>query len=202
MKRIIVTLGVALLVAVGAGQALADSSIAGKLGVTGRIGFLVPADSDFNTQKLETDAGFNFGGGLIYGIDRNFAAELDISRTEFGSNLTNGVDAGDFEIVNIALGGQYRFQISQPNFTPYVGAGLSILLSELERNGSKIDIDTTVGFYGAGGIDYFLTKQIALNAEGRIVIAPETDIHGGAAGGGNFDPSHFSGMFGVRFFFN
>jgi outer membrane protein len=202
MKRIIVGLGAALLFALGAGQALADSSIAGKVGVTGRIGFVVPADSDFGSPALtvETDPGFNFGGGLIYGIDRNFAVELDITRTEFGSNLTNDNNFGDFEIINIALGGQYRFQISQSNVTPYVGAGLNILISSLERNGNDYDIDTTLGVYGAGGVDYFLTKQVALNAEARVVIAPEADIEGG--GGGNFDPSHFSGMFGVRFFFH
>ena len=36
----------------------------GKLGVTGRLGFLIPADSDLGNFKIETDAGFNYGGGL------------------------------------------------------------------------------------------------------------------------------------------
>ncbi len=46
---------------VAASSAMAADSIQGRLGVTGRIGFLVPSDSEafnFPTTKLETDVGF------------------------------------------------------------------------------------------------------------------------------------------------
>jgi outer membrane protein len=193
-------------VTLSASTAMAEN-IKGKFGVTGRIGFIVPADSDVGPtkSKLETDAGFVGGGGFIYGIDRNIAAELEITHAGFSSELHDGSFKGDFDVINIGLGAQYRFAVNQPNLTPYAGVGLDIILSDFEQsNGTgRFDVDTTVGLYVKGGIDYFLTRQVALNAEGKLVVAPETDIKGpNGNANGNFDPTGFTGTVGVRFFFN
>lgn len=59
-----------------------------------------------------TDAGFIGGGGMIYGIDNHFAAEIDITRSAFGSH------DGDFGVTNVALGAQYRFNLAQPQLVP------------------------------------------------------------------------------------
>lgn len=188
-------------VSLSASTVMAEN-IKGKLGATGRIGFIVPADSDYGPYKVETDAGFAGGGGLIYGIDRNIAAELDITHSSFDSQDPTGTFVnGDFDVIDIGLGAQYRFAISQANLTPYAGAGLDILISDFDRPGHSVD--TTVGLHVKGGIDYFLTRQVALNAEGKLVVAPETDINGPSGHkAGNFDPSGFTGTVGVRFFFN
>ena len=203
MKRLIVLACMAAAITLTTGTAFADS-IQGRVGVTGRIGFLIPADSDVDNFKVETDAGFVGGGGFIYGIDKNFAAEIDVTRTEFGSNLTDGTNIGDFGITNVSLGAQYRFTIGQPKFVPYVAAGLDILISDFEDNlGRSRDVDTTVGLHAGGGIDYFVMKQLALTAEAKFVVAPEADIKDpSGVPRGNFDPSSFSTTFGVRFFFN
>lgn len=190
----------ATIMALSAGTAAAEN-INGKIGVTARLGFLIPSDSDYENLKLETDAGFNVGGGFIYGIDRNWAAEVDVSRTEFDADRVDGDSMGDFEVVTIALGGQYRFEINQANLTPYAGAGIDIIVSDYDPNVGSASVDTTVGVHATGGIDYFLNRNIALNAEAKVLVAPDTDIDG-SNGDGNFDPSSVSGMFGVRFFFN
>ncbi|AJE04633.1 porin family protein [Geobacter pickeringii] len=201
MKKIVFLASLVLMLAVGSGSALADS-IKGRLGVTGRIGFLLPADSDFENLKLESDAGFLGGGGFIYGITDNLAAEIDVTRSEFGTNRVDGRDEGDFGITNISLGVQYRFLIPQPKLVPYAGAGLDILVSDYKRpNGFNADVDTTVGVHICGGIDYFFMKQLALNAEIKGIVAPQVDIHA-PDGSGNFDPSGVSGTVGIRFFFN
>lgn len=203
MRKKITLFCLATAVALSASTAMAEN-IKGRLGVTGRIGFVVPADSDIGPtkSKLETDAGFVGGGGFIYGIDRNIAAELDVTHSSFSSELHDESFKGDFDVINIGLGAQYRFAINQPNLTPYAGAGLDIIISDFNRsNGSgRYDVDTTVGLHVKGGIDYFLTRQVALNAEGKLVVAPETDIKG--SDNGNFDPTGFTGTVGVRFFFN
>jgi len=190
-------------VTLSASTAMAEN-IKGKLGVTGRIGFIVPADSDIgpDKSKLESDAGFVGGGGFIYGIDRNIAAELEITHADFSSETHSGSFKGDFDLLSIGLGAQYRFVVNQPNLTPYAGAGLDIILSDFERSNGpgRYDVDTTVGLHVKGGVDYFLTRQVALNAEGKLVVAPETDIKG--SDNGNFDPTGFTGTVGVRFFFN
>lgn len=206
MRKKLALLCLAAAVCLSATSALAES-IKGKLGVTGRLGFLVPADSDIgaNKSKFETDAGFAFGGGFIYGIDRNFAAEVEVTHASFNAQTPTSDFKGDFDVTNIGLGAQYRFVVDQANLTPYAGAGLDIILSDFERkNGvGSYDVDATVGLHVKGGIDYFLNRQVALNAEGKFVVAPETDIKGSNGGSnGNFDPTGFTGTIGVRFFFN
>jgi len=197
MKKLIVVACLASAVAMTAGTAMADS-IKGKLGVTGKIGVMIPADnrSDFFDNK--TDAGFIGGAGLIYGIDDHFAAEFDVSRTAFGS------ETGDFGVTNVSLGGQYRFALANHQLVPYVGVGLDILVSDYDPNdGSTRDVDTTVGAHASAGVDYFILKQLALTAEAKLVAAPGTSITDRFGNRrGEFDPSSISTTVGVRYFFN
>jgi outer membrane protein len=200
MKQLISLLCLALAVTVGSGTALAEN-IKGRLGVTGKIGFYNPGDSDFDNFKLETDVGFLGGGGLIFGVTDNLAAEIDVTHTEFGTELVSGQDQGDFSVTNIALGVQYRFDTPQPKLSPYAGGGIDILINDYDRPGGA-DVDPTVGVHLCGGLDYFVTKHIVLNAEIRGVAAPEADIDAPGGASGHFDPSGVAGTFGVRFFFN
>lgn len=203
MKKAIILALLTAAVSMASVPAMADS-IKGKLGVTGKIGFMLPANSDYGNFKLDTDAGVIGGGGFIYGIDNNFAAEIDVTRTEYGSNLPDGTNTGDFGVTNISLGGQYRFA-SDSRLVPYLGAGLDILLCDYDPSANvstrKHDVDTTVGVHVSGGVDYFIMKQLALTAEAKAVAAPDTDISAADGKRGNFDPSGVSGTFGVRFFF-
>jgi outer membrane protein len=201
MKKYVMCACLLVMVSVSTSSAMAES-IAGRVGITGRIGFLKPADSDFDDRKLETDVGFVGGGGLIYGIDRHFAAELDITRAEFSANRVSGPNEGDFGITNISLGVQYRLMEPQPRLVPYVGAGLDILLTDHTRpNGIKANVDNTVGIHLSGGVDYFFLKGLAVTAELKALLAVEADINT-ATGTGHFDPSSISGTVGVRYFFN
>jgi len=192
MKKLLVLACATAALSMTTGIALADS-IKGKLGVTGKIGFVIPSDGDIGPYKNDTNVGFIGGGGLLYGIDNHFAAEFDITRSEFGS------DFGNFGVTNISMGAQYRFALSQPKMVPYVGAGLDILVSDSDR---FRDVDTTLGVHATGGIDYFIMKRLALTAEAKLVLAPETDIKDQTGKRGNFDPTSLSTTFGVRYFFN
>lgn len=197
MKKLIAIACLATAVTVTSGTAMADS-IKGRLGVTGKIGFQIPADSKTdNIGENKTDAGFIGGGGFIYGIDDHIAAELDITHSEFGSAR------GDFGVTNVSLGGQYRFALSTPQLVPYLGAGLDILVSDYDPNvGPKQDVDTTVGVHASAGVDYFILKQIALTAEAKLVVAPDTSITSNGNHTGDFDPTSFSSTVGIRYFFN
>ena len=191
MKKILVLACATAALSLAAGPAMADS-IQGKLGVTGKIGFVVPADGDFGPFNNKTDVGFIGGGGLIYGIDNHFAAEIDITHSAFGSNFS------DFGVTDLAVGAQYRFVLSQPKLVPYLGAGADLLLIDADQGRN---VDTTVGVHATAGIDYFLTNHLALTAEAKLLVAPDTDINGPAGKLGNFDPTALSTTFGVRYFF-
>ena len=176
---------------------MADS-IKGRVGVTGKIGFLLPADNESDFFNNKTDAGFVGGASLIYGLDDHFAAELEVSRTSFGS------ETGDFGITNVSLGGQYRFSTPSPQLVPYLGLGMDILVSDYDpSDGSRRNVDTTVGAHLSAGADFFIARQLALTAEAKVVAAANTSITDGFGDHrGNFDPSSFSGTVGIRYFFN
>ena len=198
MKKLIVFACLATAVSMTAGTAMADS-IKGKLGVTGRIGFLSPADNNAEFSNNRTDTGFIAGGGLIYGLDDHIAVELDVTRASFGS------DTGDFGVTNVSFGGQYRFALQQRQLVPYIGVGLDILMSDYDVNGgARSDVDTTVGVHISGGVDYFLQRNLALTAEAKVVAAPDARITDRRFDfrRGDFDPSSFSTTFGIRYFFN
>lgn len=195
MKKLLVVAVVALMLTLVGGGAYAES-IENRIGVTGRMGFIIPADSDFDDFQIDMDAGFIGGGGVIYGLDKNIALELDVTHTWFDGERPSGLDMGEFSITNLSLGAQYRFIVAEPGLTPYAGGGLDILFNDY----SEANVDDVVGIHVSGGVDYFLARDIALNAEVKAVVAPDADIEGGGRGG-NFDPSSISGTFGIRYFF-
>ena len=81
MKNIIAAIAMAMATTSMVHVAAAEN-LTGKLGATGRIGFTVPADSDWQVAgPLDSDTGVIFGGGVLYGITRNIAAEIDITHS-------------------------------------------------------------------------------------------------------------------------
>ena len=202
MKRIVVTVALTMVLSLFAGIAAAEN-IAGRFGITGRIGFLVPSDSEVvaggNLANIGTDAGLNGGGGFIYGINNLLAAELEVTHSSYGGD-GDRIGLGDSNITDIALGVQVRFAETH-HFVPYVGGGASILVSDIDSNGSKLDVDTVAGVYAKGGVDYFLIPALALNAELKATLAPTADITVGGTKVGNFGTSNVAGSVGIRVFF-
>lgn len=206
MTRKLVVFCVAAMLTLTAGTAMAADSIRGRLGVTGRIGFIVPADSEAAAVGVvvsrNTDVGLIGGGGFIFGATENIAAELDITHAGFGSDFPDG--RVDFDTTNVTLGVQYRFQdlVRVQHLVPYAGGGLDILLND--ASGAKAsDADDVVGVHLSAGVDYFLQPQFAVTGEVKGILAPDADIHEfDGRKKGTFDPSSFSTTFGVRFFFN
>ncbi|HEY6838653.1 MAG TPA: porin family protein [Geobacteraceae bacterium] len=203
MRKTLVVVCMAVALSLLATVAGAEN-IKGKVGVTGRIGFIVPTDSEViaggGLANISTDVGFTGGGGFIYGIEKYLAAELEVTHSSFGTN-GGRFGIGDGNITDISFGVQYRFP-ERNSLTPYVGAGLDVLINGLDATtGSNPDVDTVAGVHARGGIDYFLTKEFALNADAKAVLAPTADIKVLGSKVGNFDATNFSTLFGVRFFF-
>lgn len=199
MGKYFVHVSVVLCLLLIAGTAAADS-IKGRLGVTGRLGFVVPSNSDVGWyDDVETDLGFHGGGGLIYGVGDNLGLEFEATHHWFDA------DGGlEFSTTGISLGVQYRFNTpSLGKLVPYVGGGLDLLLSDAtDAFGENADVDTVPGAHANGGIDYFITKQLALNADVKVVVAPDADIKFLGVKVGDFDPTSLATTVGFRYFFN
>jgi outer membrane protein len=211
MKRSVIVAAALLLFS---STAMADS-IAGKIGVTASGGFSITADSKFTSgaglpagvsNKIETDTGYVVGGGLIYGINDNVSADLDITFSKADANFL-GIKFAEFETTNISLGLQYHF-MSKEKLVPYLGAGVDLMFNDakpagIAAGGENLDVDNTFGGHINAGVDYFITKQIALNAELKGILSTEGDIKDSTGVvGAKADPSSVSGLFGIRYFFN
>lgn len=202
MKKLIAVACLATAVSLTSGTAMADS-IKGRIGVTGKIGMISPADNTADNNSLyyrnRTDTGLIAGGGLIFGIDDHIALEVDATRATFGS------ETGDFAVTNLSLGGQYRFALQQRQLVPYIGVGVDFIATDYDVNsGQRSDVESKVGWHASGGFDYFIQKNLALTAELKLVAAPDAGINDRESGKdvGDFDPSSFSSTIGIRFFFN
>jgi len=197
MRKLVLIAVCAVLTALLAGTATAQE-LRGRLAVTGRIGVTNPANGELDlpgigTLVVNTDAGLIGGGGFLFGVDDNIAVELDITRSSYDTSKF-----GNAEVTNVSIGAQYRLPEKQ-RVIPYAGAGLDVLINDLPNNA----VNTVVGMHLAGGIDYMLLRQVALNAELKGVEAFSAKVKSfTGAKIGEFDPSSLNFTVGVRFFFN
>ena len=225
MKKVV--LFVATAVFLFANIAMADS-IAGKVGVTARGGANYIFNSEFTDefitanpvvdQDIKPDIGWTGGGGLMYGITDNLAVTFDAIYFQTKLKMydtTKDVQFGTGNTVDFSLGAQWRF-IPKSRFVPYIGAGIDILWNKLDidteycnyRSDLTADfkVDTTYGGHLSVGGDFFITPNIALNAEVRGLYSTKSDITFKQAGQNDtvyakYNPTNVSGFLGVRFFF-
>jgi len=180
--------------------AFADT-IANRFGLTARVGGAIPGkldDAEFINSTTETEDGVAWNGGFIYGFNDNIAGELEISYLPELDVEINGIKAYEAKIADYAIGLQYRF-MPKTQLVPYVGAGFDFINGDLKHvNGNKYDLDWTWGGHVGAGLDWFLTKGIALTADLRGTAAVSGDIERGNTKVNEYDPFWVQGTVGVR----
>jgi outer membrane protein len=214
MKKIIgLTIGVLLLMSAGiaAAEGTQSSSIKGRLGITGQVGFIMPSNSDFTNSfaaanglastKLEKRSDFAGGGGLIFGLTDNLAIEAQALHVP-GIEYTNtGVKVLEITTTNLSLGLQLRSNVDA-DLAAYLGAGVDWLINDVvDGNNNEGNINSLIAGHVNVGGDYFFTKNVALNLDLRGVFGPTADIKN--AGGviiAEYNPISFVGLVGVRVF--
>jgi outer membrane protein len=193
MRRIIISAVIAL--SLVAGNAMAES-INGRLGLTGKAGFIVPLnDSSINGTTFETSTGFAFGGGLIYGFCNNFAGEVDVTHAPSMNVKIGGIKIAEAQSTDIGLGIQYRIMPGN-KLVPFIGIGADFIKGDIDAS----TLDWTVGGHVNGGIDFFLNKSIAITADFRYLFGAKSDITQNGVKVGKFDPMNVSGTVGIRLF--
>jgi len=196
MRKLFTILACAALTLVSA-EVVSAQDLQGRVAVTGRLGAILPADSTENVPAgkliVDTDTGFIGGGGILFGVNNDVAIEMDITHATYGTKSW-----GDADLTTLSFSGQYRFP-ERNSLQPYVAAGVDVLIPDLPSH----SVDTVVGLHLAGGIDYFLTRQLAMNVELKGVEAFEADVRAyDGSKVGDFDPTHVAVTVGARFFFN
>lgn len=173
------------------------AGIDGRLGLTGKVGFLMPVQDDLISSTTKSRTGFAAGGGLIYGFGGNYAAELDITHAPTLEVENDGGKVGEVTLTDISLGLQYRFTPDR-KLVPYLGAGVDFIQGNFTNQfDNKFDLSWTTGGHVSAGVDYFVTKGVALTAELKGVFAPKGDLKSTAL---EYDPTSFLGTVGIRLF--
>lgn len=202
MPRILVTTILALVLASGIACA---ESIAGKFGITGKGGVVVPLRDRFIssstiTGNAEGQSDFAGAGGFIYGIGEHLALEIEALRVPNMDIEIAGSKAYEASFTDLSLGLQYRFS-PQGRLVPVLGAGADFVKGDLDSTtGAGYSLDWTVGGHANAGLDYFITPGIALALDFRGIYTTRGDINLGDVKVGKYDPLSFVGTLGVRLF--
>ena len=151
-----------------------------KIGPKSGIGFLagyaMPAENNYSS-------GLKYGGNICIGITKNVSIEL--KGLSFQSDVEGNPEAlskGKLSVIPIQLSIQARFPISW-RFLPYLLGGGGYYLNRFNLDREIIDawdalgfdieekVENAIGYHFGAGIDLFITKNIALNADIRYFIA-------------------------------
>jgi len=123
------------------------------------------------------DGGVLFSGRFCFSITKNIGLEL--KGLMFQSSVEGepeGLSTGKMTFVPIQLSIQGRFPVGK-SIVPYIGLGACYYLSSFEVDSEIVDdwnalgfdieeeVDNTLGFHFGLGLDYFFTKNLALNAD-------------------------------------
>jgi len=173
-------------------------SIAGRLGVTARIGATLPLKDDFIKGTSETNAGIALGGGLIYGFSEFLAADVEVLHMPQLNVQANGVKTYEAALTDVALGVQFRF-LTKNKLVPYVGLGPDFITADLKHvNGASYKLDWTFGGHVNLGFDWFITPGIAMTTDVRGVYATDGDVLSNSTKVSEYRPQWFQGTVGVR----
>ncbi|WP_298038537.1 OmpA family protein [uncultured Desulfuromonas sp.] len=155
MKRMTQAILVLVIFGLLAGTALAENR-AGSLTLAPTIGGYV-FDGD---QGLEDD--LTYGVGLGYNFTKNWAAELAYNyvntESEFGT-------LDDFEVYVARLNALYNFRADK-DLVPFLSAGPGWTFLDSDTKGGE----SNALFNYGGGLNYFVTKNLALRGDVRHII--------------------------------
>lgn len=172
-------------------------SLAGRLGITGKAGALVPVE-DLISGTSDSRSAIAVGGGIIFGLSRNLAAEIEVIHVPELDVELSGSKAYEASMTDVALGLQYRIA-SDNRLVPFLGAGVDFIKGDLEHvSGTNYDLEWTVGGHVNAGMDYFFTSGIAFTVDVRGLIAEKGDVESAGTKVGEYDPMSFIGTAGIR----
>lgn len=135
--------------------------------------------ADVNTFSF-----LGFGGGAtinitpMIGVDADFTYQLDIPY----SDDANMNDDAKFSMMYINAGPRINL-ITGGAFVPFAGGGFGYYMSKADPGVEGLDTvsDNNIGFYFGGGIDYYFTPVIGIEAGAKFhyVMSGDDEDDGG-----------------------
>jgi outer membrane protein len=175
-----------------------------------KFGFDLMGGSKVNLDMDDYDNNWGpaFGGGFIYGISDSVAIDFNMMYSQVHLTDHRLKDALA-KTIDLALGIQYRFFPTE-RFVPYLGIGAAVVFPNIrisdafakdEGVGNSTDTGKNIGGFAKGGLDYFVSQQIALSAEAKETYATDSDIKANGRTIAVFDAKNLTVLVGVKVFF-
>lgn len=198
----------------------------------GDLGDVPDLGVSISNASLEVGDGTSFGFTVTYMMTDNWGVELlaawpfkhdiDLKATFTdllppGGSFTDSGKIGDTEHLPPTLSLQYHF-MPDSMFSPYVGVGLNMtmfsseslnsdardLFAAIGLSNARLSLDTSTGFAGQVGADFFFSEQWFANVDLRYIdIGTKAKIIGDegrvSLGTVHIDPYVYSIMLGYRF---
>lgn len=173
----------------------------------GKWAFGLQIGPSFVTQDLDTDeetkgeTGIIVNGNLLYSFSETLALGIDFE-WERHSVKESGIGIGAGHTFSFIPFIQYRL-IQSEEFIPYIHLGLGANMNFFSENdnlgGFSLEPGNTVAVKVAGGLDYYIKENLALN--GMLGWKWNSGIYDFEGFSGDFNVSAFSLLFGIRYFF-
>ena len=188
MKRFLMTMIVAAVFMATSAQAAK-----GKMYFSGSAGVSITEDLDFPGINISFDPGYNVGGALGYDMGRfRVEGEIRYSSVDVDEVRVFGVPvpaSGDLSALTFMANGYYDVEMSNSPLTPYLGAGLGLVASEIAGPGGSIN-EEDFGYQFMVGLGFDVSPSTILTAEYRYFGIADSDA-----------PSTHAFIFGARFMF-
>lgn len=159
-RKLCVVIGMAIVIMAIAGTSYAETLL-GKNYIGGSFGII-----QFGDDELDEFLGNAYGFDV--GVNINLNPNIDLQLFT-GYTWADGEDSGiEIDVTALAIGADLVY-FFKPNekINPYIGAGLTVVKSEVEASGFGItedEDDTDVGFGGEVGVELEFTEQVLFNS--------------------------------------
>lgn len=169
-----------------------------------------------DTKLDEWEAGTAYGCSVMYRMANGLILELIVKQFKMEAK-EDGSEIGTLKATPILLMiGYQSMPTNQSGFAFHASIGGGVASSDFDKGGDikdlekvsgvKIDIsnDDAFMFEAGAGVDYFITRNIALMLDGRYVfgiIDSEWEFSNGESEEYTFDTEHFQYLVGLRLWF-
>lgn len=189
--------------------------IENKWGIGARVSYYAPNDTMIEGINFNPDTTALFDGNLTYFFNKLFSLEFGVGYTKpdvDAEALGFSQKFGELEQIPITLTGRVHYWFQNSATTLYVGGGVGYYLNDFKLSsafttlspGLRLDADDSFGFHINGGVEFFITDNVALGGDLKYIwndsdftafepgFPPETV---------NIDLDAFSAGISIKYFF-
>ena len=190
----------------------------GRLGLGARVSYVNFTGDDYTVYgvdvDVEPDESIMYGVNLTYFIQKYLSLELSVDYTETDVDLKAlglSGDAGDFESIPVLL--SLRAHLStNTKVSPYLLFGVGYFFNDIDQNdstiefiygpGAKVDVDDSFGFHFGGGVEVFVSENVALNLDLKYIWTEvETSVNVAGFTDEDLNMDSFVAGLGIKYYF-